>query len=274
MKGYENVDVFESDEWDLILNKILLHYKDGKFKYDPDKSSQGDAHRSKKSGAKQAMLGALKVSNGKDIIKVAFNLLLDYCKQQDEPYYIKKLEQLMRENDKFKKQRNQLQREKDNRDANLDSHARLLFDKWKNEYVCEKEDVNKLNDDNKNLRVAISDKNDIIQELKQDLKDVRNNCSKQLSQKAMEFAELELACQDKPNVKKLKEEMKELKDKHKDEIKQLKEQLKQKPKENMDDNKEKFLKDKLKKILSENKKISSENLELKNRIVELEVDAM
>ena len=47
--------------------------------------------------------------------------------------------------------------------------------------------------------------------MKQEVKDVRDNFSKKLSDKAVEIAELELANQDKPNVKKLKEEIKELK---------------------------------------------------------------
>jgi len=242
MKGYENVDVFENEEWDLILNKILEHYKDGKFKLDPEKSSQGDAHRSKKSGAKQILLNSLNVSNGKDIIKVAFNLLLDFCKQQNEPWYVEKLEEYRNLNKKLIKKNQQLQREKDNRDACLQSNVTLEFDKWKKNYVCEREDVNKLNDEIQNLQIQRSDKDDMIQELKHEVKGIRENCNKQLSQNAFEMAELELANQDKPNIKKLKDEIKQLKS------------------SSCDGDKEK----KYKKII----------LELKNRIVELEVDAM
>lgn len=262
MKGDENVEIFDGEEWDLILNKILTHYEGGKYKYDPEQSCQSQGHRNHKKLCKIAMKEGLKIK-GKGYNKVAFNLLLDYCKQQDEPYYVKKLQEYLNQNDKLIKHNKQLQREKDNRDACLQSNVTLEFDKWKKDYICEREDVNQLNDKINNLKIQKSDRDDIIKELKQEVKDVRENCSKQLTQNAFQMAELELANQEKPNIKKLKEEMKELKDKHKDEIKQLK----QKPKENMDCNKEKFLKDKL-------KKISLENLELKNRIVELEVEAM
>jgi DNA repair exonuclease SbcCD ATPase subunit len=267
-------EFFDVDEWNFVLNKILLHYDGGKFKFQEGKSSQEPKHRSAKKNCKIAIKEAVTKSSGKGFHQTAYNLLLEYAQLQDTGYQSQIIERLNKEKDELIKRLKKLDKQPNSVQNLAETLAMNLNDEFKKNYVCEREDVNKLNDRIKYLEETGRDKDDTIKTLKQEVKDVRETFSDKLSDKAVEIAHLELANQDKPNVKKLKEEMKELKDKHKEEIKQLKEQLKQKPKENMDDNKEKFLKDKLKKILSENKKISSENLELKNRIVELEVDAM
>jgi len=133
------------------------------------------------------------------------------------------------------------------------------MDEWKKNYICQNEDVNKLNEKIKDLHSKINAKNDIIDDQNQAYKELEEKFKQYKTSSAYEMAETILSKEDKGKIGELKQQMKTMKQQHVDEIKQLKEQLKSKG-PGGDDKKLKTL---LIELQKKNNQLQDELLELK-----------
>jgi DNA repair exonuclease SbcCD ATPase subunit len=218
----KNVDMFDADEWNFVLNKILLHYKDGKARYIPEKSSQDEKYRNAKKNCKKAIVEAMTNAAGKDFHKVAYGLLLEYAQLQDTGYQSTIIERLVKEKDELIRKLKKLNQQPNNVENLAEALAMNKMDEWKKHYICQNEDVNKLKQLIKDLHSKISSKNDIINDQNQAYKELEEKFQQFKTSSAFEMAETVLAKEDKGKIGELKNEIKKLKEQHKEEIKELK----------------------------------------------------
>ena len=266
-----NGEIFDADEWNFVLNKILLHYKDGKFRFIPEKASQDEKYRNAKKNCKKAIVEVMTNAGGKDFHKVAYSLLLEYAQLQDTGHQSTIIERLVKEKDELIRKLKQLNKQPKNIDNLAETLAMNKMDEWKKHYICQNEDVNKLNEKIKDLHSKINDKIDIINDQNQAYKELELKYKNFKTSSAYEIAETTLAKEDKGKIGELKNEIKQSKEQHKDEIKTLKEQhkdeikqLKSKGCSSGDDNK-------LKKLLIE---LQKKNNQLQDELLELKLNNM
>jgi len=266
MSSVKNVEMFDADEWNFVLNKILLHYKDGKARYIPEKSSQDEKYRNAKKNCKKAIVEAMTNASGKDFHKVAYGLLLEYAQLQDTGHQSTIIERLVKEKDELIRKLKKLNQQPNSVENLAEALAMNKMDEWKKYYICQNEDVNKLNEKIKDLHSKINAKNDIIDDQNQAYKELEEKFKQYKTSSAYEMAETVLAKEDKGKMGELKQQMKTMKQQHVDEIKQLKEQHKEEIKElkskgpGGDDKKLKTL---LIELQKKNNQLQDELLELK-----------
>jgi len=244
---------FSNHDYDIINNKILEFFDGGEFKYDETVSCQSEAHRNHKRSCKKFIQANITMNGHKYFRSILRATLHCGDNQQEVDELNDEIKRLNVENDELKKFKYNCEQfhSKENITALANSLVLEMNEKFKNDYVCNNEDVKELNKTIKRKTEDVNFYKEKVSELEKEVEYQREKVKDSIvesSENANNIANTLVGVE----TQSLRSTIKELKD----EIKQLK----NKDNNNIGDDKEK----KYKKII----------LELKKRIIELEVDAM
>jgi len=295
---------FSNHDYDIINNEILEIFDNGEFKYDKSAKCQTESYRNHKRSSKKFILENMNI-NGSKYFRSMLRSILSLSKEKDHPGADKdpdwkeevdelnnEISQLTVENKELKKLKYNCEQfhSKENITALANSLVLEMNEQFKNDYVCNREDVKELNKTIKRKTEDVNFYKEKVSELEKEVEYQREkvkDCIRESSDNAQNLADTLVKNETQSNsvtIKKLNEELKDSKAKLNQELKESK--SKTKLNEELKDSKAKLkLKDKeIEKLnkkdnnigpwAEKEKKYKKMITQLKNRIVELEVDAM
>ena len=269
---------FSNYDYDIINNRILEMFDNGEFKYDESAKKQTENHRNHKRSSKKFILENMNI-NGSKYFRSMLRSILSLSKEKDhivedkDPDRQEEIDELNNEISQLTVENKELIKlkynceqfhSKENMTALANSLVQEMNEKFKNDYVCNREDVKELNKTIERKTESVTYYKEKVSELENEVEYQREkvkDCIRESSDKAQNLANTMVGVETQSfsiTIKKLNEELKELKSKAKLKDKEI-EKLNNKD-NNIGDDKEK----KYKKMITD----------LKNKITDLEVEQM
>ena len=293
---------FSNYDYDIINNRILEMFDNGEFKYDESAKKQTESHRNHKRSCKKFILENMNI-NGSKYFRSMLRSILSLSKEknhivedkdpdvQEEIYELNnEISHLTVENKELIKLKYNCEQfhSKENMTALANSLVQEMNEKFKNDYVCNREDVKELNKTIERKTESVNYYKEKVSELENEVEYQREkvkDCIRESSDKAQNLADTLVKNETQSisvTIKKLNEELKESKAKLNQELKEsksktkLNEELKElKSKAKLKDKEIEKLNNKDNNIGDDKeKKYKKMITDLKNKITELEVEQM
>lgn len=226
---------FSNYDYDIINNRILEMFDNGEFKYDESAKKQTENHRNHKRSSKKFILENMNINGSKYFRSMLRSILSlskekDYVVEDKDPDKQEEIDELNNEISQLTVENKELIKlkynceqfhSKENMTALANSLVQEMNEKFKNDYVCNREDVKELNKTIERKTESVTYYKEKVSELENEVEYQREkvkDCIRESSDKAQNLANTMVGVETQSfsiTIKKLNEELKELKSKAK-----------------------------------------------------------